>query len=350
MLIKENIPNKILFVDDEKDFEFLIHQRLKKAEREGVVQLFFAYDGQHGLDILLKNPDIYLIFSDINMPKMDGITLLQKIKEMKDFKQTVMISAFGDMNNLRACMNQGAFDFITKPIDFEDLIATIEKVSTYIKKRIQEQEEKEALQKELDISQREVIYKLSEIVEARSKETGNHIRRVAEISKLLALEFGLPIEDAEALKMASPMHDIGKIAIPDSILKKPGKLTPDEFEIMKTHTTEGYKLLQSSNHKLFLDSAIVAYEHHEKYNGTGYPRGLKGEEIHIFARITAFADVYDALGSDRYYKKAWPEEKTLEFIDKEKGEHFDPGIVEAFYSGYDSIQIVKKKYTDKYKQ
>ena len=160
------------------------------------------------------------------------------------------------------------------------------------------------LHNELEETQREIIYTMGEIGETRSLETGQHVKRVAEYSKLLALKSGLTPEEAELLKLASPMHDIGKVGIPDSILNKPGKLTPEEFEEMKTHATIGYELLNKSSREILKASAIVAYEHHEKWDGSGYPKGLKGSEIHIFGRITAIADVFDALAHERPYKKA----------------------------------------------
>ena len=187
---------------------------------------------------------------------------------------------------------------------------------------------------------------MGEIAETRSKETGNHVKRVAEYSKLLALKLGLDEQTAEMLKLASPMHDIGKVGIPDNILNKPGKHTFEEFEIMKTHAQLGYEMLKHSTKPILQAAAIVAREHHEKYNAKGYPKGLRGEEIHIFARITAVADVFDALGSDRVYKKAWEDEKIFELFRSERGEHFDPKIVDIFFDSLDEIKIIRDKFKD----
>ena len=204
----------------------------------------------------------------------------------------------------------------------------------------------ESLSDEIINTQKEIIYTMGEIAETRSKETGNHVKRVAEYSKILALKLGLSLENAEMLKLASPMHDIGKVGIPDEILNKPGKLTPDEFEIMKTHAQMGYDMLKHSNKPILQAAAIVSKEHHEKYNGKGYPRGLKGEDIHIFARITVVADVFDALGSDRIYKKAWEDEKIFELFNSEKGEHFDPKVITAFFNSLDEIKIIRERFKD----
>jgi putative nucleotidyltransferase with HDIG domain len=184
------------------------------------------------------------------------------------------------------------------------------------------------------------------IGERRSKETGNHVKRVALYSEILALKYGLSKEEAELLKLASPMHDIGKVGISDEILNKPAKLTAEEFNIMKKHAKLGYKMLKSSDKEILKTAAIVAYQHHEKYNGTGYPKQLKGEDIHIYGRITAIADVFDALGSERIYKKAWSLEEIFELFKKERGEHFDPILIDIFFEHFDDFNKVRLKYLD----
>jgi PAS domain S-box-containing protein len=202
------------------------------------------------------------------------------------------------------------------------------------------------LHAEIENTQKELIYRMGELAESRSKETGNHIKRVAAYSKVLALKYGLSQKDAELLFIASPMHDIGKLSIPDAVLKKPGSLDKSESEIMKQHCQIGYDLLQNSNKPILKASAIVAYEHHEKWDGTGYPQKLKGEEIHIFARITTIADVFDALGSDRCYKKAWEDEKIFQLFRDLKGEHFDPTLVEIFFENIDELMQIRETYRD----
>lgn len=199
---------------------------------------------------------------------------------------------------------------------------------------------------ELEETQREIIYKMGEIGETRSRETGNHVKRVAYYSKLLAQLYGLTQKEAQTLFMASPMHDIGKVGIPDSILNKPTNLTNEEFECIKSHTILGYNILNNSKREILKTAAIVAYEHHEKYDGSGYPRGIKEDEIHIFGRITAVADVFDALGHDRVYKKAWELERILEFFKQERGKHFDPKLVDLFFDNLDQFIAIKKELED----
>ncbi len=202
------------------------------------------------------------------------------------------------------------------------------------------------LDQEIIETQKEIVVTMGEIGESRSRETGNHVRRVAEYSKQLALLKGFSIEEAELLRMASPMHDIGKVGIPDAILLKPGKLTPDEFAIMKTHAELGFDMLNHSERPILKAAAVVAIEHHEKWNGKGYPKSTVGEDIHIYGRITALADVFDALGSDRVYKTAWPLEKIMSLIKEERGEHFDPELVDLFVNNLEMFLVIRDEFSD----
>jgi response regulator RpfG family c-di-GMP phosphodiesterase len=187
---------------------------------------------------------------------------------------------------------------------------------------------------------------IGEIGESRSKETGNHVKRVALYSELLALKYGLSQKEAEILKMASPMHDIGKVGIPDAILNKPGRHTKDEFDIMKTHAHMGYSMLNKSDKPIIKAASIVALEHHEKYDGSGYPNGTKAEEIHIYGRITAIADVFDALGSKRVYKEAWDLKDIITLFKEEKGKQFDPILIDIFFDNLDEFLEIRDSYVD----
>jgi response regulator RpfG family c-di-GMP phosphodiesterase len=203
-----------------------------------------------------------------------------------------------------------------------------------------------ALQREIEDTQREVVFTMGAIGESRSKETGNHVKRVAEYSKIFAIHYGLDEKESEMLKQASPMHDIGKVAIPDAVLNKPGRFDDEERKIMDTHAELGYEMLKMSNRPLLKMAATVAYEHHEKWNGTGYPNKLKGEDIHIYGRITALADVFDALGSDRVYKKAWDDDKIFNLFREERGEHFDPKLVDIFFDNLGEFLAVRDSLKD----
>lgn len=197
-------------------------------------------------------------------------------------------------------------------------------------------------------NQREIIYRIGEIVETRSKESGLHVKRVALYCEQFARLLGLPEEKTELLKRASPLHDIGKIGIPDAVLHKPGKLDADEWAIMKTHSQIGYDMLCGSDIELFQVAAQIALNHHEKWDGSGYPQGLSGTAIPLEGRITALVDVFDALGSDRCYKRAWPLDKILALIQEEKGRHFDPELVELMLANLDGFLAIRDTYRDEF--
>ncbi len=202
------------------------------------------------------------------------------------------------------------------------------------------------LQEEIKATQREIIFTLAETGEMRSKETGYHVKRVAEFSYLFAARYGMSEEEAELIKLSAPMHDIGKIAIPDAILLKPGKLTPEEWQIMQSHASLGYEMLKHSERRLLKSAAVIANEHHEKWNGEGYPNGKKGEDIHIYGRITAMADVFDALGNARVYKPAWELDRIVKLFKEEKGHQFDPKLVKVFLDNLDDFVKIKETYKD----
>lgn len=197
-------------------------------------------------------------------------------------------------------------------------------------------------------NQREIIYRIGEIVETRSKESGLHVKRVALYCEQFARLLGLPDERQELLKRASPLHDIGKIGIPDAVLHKPGKLDADEWAIMKTHSQIGYDMLSGSDIELFQVAAQIALNHHEKWDGSGYPQGLTGQAIPLEGRITALVDVFDALGSDRCYKRAWPLDKILALIQEEKGRHFDPELVDLMLTNLDGFLAIRDTYRDEF--
>jgi putative nucleotidyltransferase with HDIG domain len=202
------------------------------------------------------------------------------------------------------------------------------------------------MQQEVEDAQRELIYMLGEAVELRSKETGNHVKRVSLIAELLANELALDSAEVEAIRHAAPLHDVGKMAIPDSILNKPGPHTPEEREIMRSHAQIGYEMLNRSDKRILKMGAIIAHQHHERWDGAGYPRGLKGEEIHVAARIAAIADVCDALGSKRVYKHAWDHDEVMKYMRENRGTHFDPMLVDLLLSRVEELESIRRRYPD----
>lgn len=203
------------------------------------------------------------------------------------------------------------------------------------------------LHSEVEATQQELVYRLSEAVEQRSCETGNHVKRVAHICHALALGYGLSHEEADLIRFASPLHDVGKVGIPDAILNKPAKLDPQEWEVMKTHATKGYDILKDSPRKIVSAGALIAQQHHEKWDGSGYPSALKGDNINIFARIVALADVYDALRHKRCYKESWTLDDVVHEINTNKGKHFDPKLVDVFNDILEDLEAILLRFPEK---
>ncbi len=311
-------------------------------------------EGKDALEIV-EEENVDLILLDIMMPDMDGFEVCKRLKENQKSKKipVIFITAKTDEYSIEKAYELGGVDYITKPFRTREVLSRISnhlalsEQNHILEYKVEEKtKELQNINKELEETQKEIIYTMGAIGERRSKETGNHVKRVALYSELLALRYGLDKEEAKMLRQASPMHDIGKVAIPDSILNKPGKLTFEEFERMKEHTTLGYEMLEYSTRDLLKMASTIAIEHHEKWDGTGYPSGLSGEDIHIYGRITAIADVFDALGSDRIYKKAWNDEDIFKLFEEEKGKHFDPNLIDIFFENLDEILMIRNKFVD----
>lgn len=202
------------------------------------------------------------------------------------------------------------------------------------------------LQSEIEATQQELVFRLSEALEQRSTETGNHVKRVSHICHTLALAYGLSKREAELVRLASSLHDVGKVGIPDAILNKPAKLNAEEWEVMKTHTQKGFMILKGSRREIVNAGAEIARDHHEKWDGTGYPQGLQGLDIHVFGRIVALADVYDALRHKRCYKEAWTIDDVVNEINQQKGMHFEPKLVDIFNDNLEELEQILARYPD----
>lgn len=202
------------------------------------------------------------------------------------------------------------------------------------------------LTQEIEHTQHEIIYTLGEVTEARSYETGFHVKRVGEFSRIMARRYGLDIKQANLLKVAAALHDVGKVGIPDAILNKPGALTETEFEVMKEHALLGHKILGKSKREMLKTASIIAHQHHEHFDGSGYPQGLKADEINIFARIVAVSDVFDALSSDRIYRPAWNDERIYDYFREHRGSKFDPDIVDTFFEALPELLEIRALFSD----
>jgi len=297
-------------------------------------------------------PDLILL--DIKMPEMDGYEVCQILKSTPEHRDIpiLFISALTDADDKVKAFKTGGVDYIAKPFQVEEVKARVathlqlKEYHDHLEEKIKDGlSEIQILNQEMIATQSEVIFTMGEICETRSHETGMHVRRVSEYSYLLAKLAG--VAEAELIKQTAPMHDIGKVAIPDSILNKPGPLTNDEWGVMRSHSRLGYQMLDVSDREMFKMAALIALHHHEKWDGSGYPDGLKGEDIPIAGRIVAIADVFDALGNDRCYKKAWPLDKILELLNEDKGKAFEPRLIDLFMDNLDDFIEISVKFSEK---
>jgi len=342
---------KILIVDDVSE-NIQVAMNILKEEN---YNFSFASDGFEALE-LVKTGDFDLILLDIMMPKLDGFEVCRRLKLSEEYKDIpiIFLTAKSDIDSMSKGFKLGGVDYIIKPFHAEEILARVKNhLELYQAKKLLKKNnidlglkanfQQERLVKELEENQREMIYILMEMMELTSDETGQHIRRVAESCKLLAhYSTELNEEDELIIFHASPMHDIGKIAIPKEILHKPGRLTEEEFEVMKTHAERGQEFLKHSHRRLFKSAGIIAHQHHEKWDGSGYPQGLKGPNIHIYGRIVALADVFDALTHKRKYKDSWSVEDAVAYIKEQSGSHFDPTLVEIFVEHLDEFVAIGK--------
>ena len=337
-----NKKASVLVVDDKSENIQILDGILSSSYNVKV-----AKNGKTALKVAEKfMPDIILL--DILMPDMDGYEVCKRLKSNILTKRIpiIFVSSKKDSVDEKKGFEMGAVDYISKPVSAAIVLS---RVSTHLALYNQNKELQKLVDektKEIKETRFEIIRRLGMAAEYKDNETGTHIYRVSNYCKIIALNYGLSYEDADLIYNVSSMHDIGKIGISDSILLKPGKLTNEEFEIVKTHTIIGARIIGEHSSELLKIARIVAKEHHEKWDGTGYPDGLKNEEINIFARITAVADVFDALTSIRPYKEPWAVEKALDFIRDESGKHFDPKVINAFFMGIDQILRTKEIYSE----
>ena len=343
---------KIVIVDDNPTNVVLLKRLIENLE--GGHQPICFTRSCEGLSWCEQGkPDLLLV--DYMMPELDGLTFIQRFRLLPDCRDIpiVMITADNNREVRYKALEAGANDFLNKPIDKSEFLARVKNMLSLRKSKIQLSNRAEWLATEvrkataaLRKQEREVLIILSKAAEYRDPETGAHISRMSHYSKLIAAQLGLDETEQDIILEASPMHDVGKVGTPDHILLKPGKLDQEEFAIMKQHATQGYEILSQGSSRLLQVAADIAISHHEKFNGKGYPNGLKGEDIPLYGRIVAVADVFDALTSARPYKKAWPVDQAIALLKEESGEHFDPKCVEAFLAVLDEALKIMASYQE----
>ena len=302
----------------------------------------------------IKNNTADIVFVDYLMPEMNGIELIKIIREFHPDIPVVMVTSISDNEKLKLdAIKAGATEFLTKPLNGSEFIARITNLAKLREYQLLMKDKALLLEKEVrkatqDLLKREfeTLIVLGNAAEHKDPETGNHVSRVAHYSRLLAMLMGEDEENQEIILHASPLHDVGKIGIPDSILLKPGKLDSDEWEKMKAHTSMGYEILKNTGSPFLKAGSVIAKTHHERYDGNGYPEGLNGEEIPLFGRIVAVADVFDALMTKRPYKDPWPFDKAVELVKEERGRQFDPNIVDLFLKNMHRVKKIANIFRD----
>ena len=352
MISKDQILSaKILIIDDQKLHTFFLEKILKK---EGYSNIECVTDPKRALETYRRyQPD--LIVLDLIMPKIDSFAIMETCQKERSIDYLPVLALSEDKNpelRIRA-LQTGATDFLNKPYESIEILMRIRNLIETRRLHMQVMDQNKILEikvqertKELNDTRLEVIRRLAQAAECRDEDTGLHIIRMSKYCEKLARGLKLDDQKCDLILNASPLHDIGKIGIPDSILLKPGKLTPEEFEVMKTHTTIGARLLSGSN-SLFMQLAeTIALTHHEKWDGTGYPRKIKGDDIPLVGQICSICDVFDALTSKRPYKKAWTTKEAIDEIFRQEGKHFNPLLVKCFMVVLPEIEKIKSQYDD----
>ena len=347
----------VLAVDDEPFNLDLIEAAFLDYDN---IKITNAIDGQSALEHL-DNTEFDVVLLDISMPNMDGLEVLEKIRKNPKLKQLPVLMVTANAERESEALGLGASDFIAKPYDIEVLCArtlNYAKLNAYYK---QVENQKEILEKEVALrtkelqealllskeTEYEISTRLGRASEFRDLETGGHIKRMSHYSELLARLYGLDEEECKLILYAAPLHDIGKVGIPDKILLKPGRFEPEEFEVMKQHAAIGAKMLEGAERFPVIHAGqIIALQHHEKWDGSGYPNALQAEEIHLHARIITIADVFDALSSKRCYKEAMPLEKVLSIMKNDSGTHFDPNLVPLLLDNLEMFLEIQETYQD----
>jgi putative two-component system response regulator len=367
---------KILFVDDEPNV-FEAFERMLRPER-------FVWDLHSASGVAealakMEEHEYDTIVSDYNMPGQNGFALLEAVRRSEASADIpfVIVTGSSDSSLKRIALELGATDLLSKPVQREDLVARLRNVlrlKEYQDAILGQNQSLEQLVDErtsqLAASKHETIWRLAKAAESRDEDTGNHVVRVGCYCRMISETLGMSDEFVQLIFLASPLHDIGKIGIPDRVLLKPAKLDPAEWEIMKTHAKLGAEILSRdleiilginawapaslANTPMVCDNpilemaAVIALSHHEKWDGSGYPNGISGEDIPIAARIVAVADVYDALCSERPYKRAMPEEQALQIMEEGRGKHFDPTVLDAFLESLPRLREVRLQFAESF--
>src|SRR5664279_1774588 len=344
--------NTVLIVDDLFSSRLLLAEIVRQIDGKLNLELF---DTPSRALEYARNNRVDMVLTDYKLPEFDGVQLVRQIRALPHCIDVpiVVITVVDDRRVRYEALEAGATDFLIKPLDEHETRARCANLLDLRRHKIVLSDQARVLQYQVDKSiaeiherELETLSKLAKAGEFRDKTTGNHLMRMAKYSALIAANLGLGSETVHVLEVAAPMHDIGKIGIPDSVLLKEGPLTREEVDVMKNHPRIGYDILKGSPSKYLSMGAIIALGHHEKFDGSGYPNGLHGEDIPLVARVVAVADVFDALVSERPYKHAWHIDEGIDFLKVQRGKHFDPTCVDAFLADRGKIDTIIEEFGD----
>ena len=344
--------NTVLIIDDLFSSRLLLAEIVRQIDGKLNLELF---DTPGRALEYARNNRVDMVLTDYKLPEFDGVQLVRQIRALPHCVDVpiVVITVVDDRRVRYDALEAGATDFLIKPLDEHETRARCANLLDLRRHKIVLSDQARVLQYQVDKSVSEIhereletLSKLAKAGEFRDQTTGNHLTRMARYSSLIGTNLGLAPETVHVLEVAAPMHDIGKIGIPDSVLLKEGPLTREEIDVMKAHPRIGYDILKGSPSKYLSMGAIIALGHHEKFDGTGYPNGLHGEDIPLVARVVAVADVFDALVSERPYKHAWPIDESIEFVKAQRGKHFDPTCIDAFLADRAKIEAIIEEFGD----
>jgi len=346
------VRNAVIIVDDQSTSRAILEQVVTGLDSAVEVHSFgdpvqaIKWAREHGADLVLV---------DFQMPQMNGIEFVRRLRGFAEYQHVpvVMVTVNDDRKIRYTALDAGVTDFLNKPVDTRECLARCKNLLTLRRQHLVLEDRKKLLEvmvheatEEVRTREKETLYRLARAGEFRDSETGNHIIRMARYSRLIADAIGLRPDEAQTIELAAPLHDIGKIGIPDHILLKPGKLSEPELQEMKQHPIIGYEILKGSPSEYLRMGALIALGHHERFDGSGYPHGLVGDHIPLVARIVAVADVFDALTSHRPYKRAWSADEAYAYLKQQRGSHLDPRLVDAFLEVRQDTLRIKRELSD----
>ncbi len=345
---------RIVIAEDQEMGRIILAGHLREAGHE-VIE---TADGAEALEAIMSSQDsIDMLITDWSMPVMDGLELANRVRQLTSNQQyiyIIMLTARNEFSDKLEGFTQGGVDdYIVKPFEGSELLLRIqvgnrlieaERAQRQINANLQQLVEEQT--RIIRDTQEEIVSRLFNALESRDGETGGHVFRIGLMSAHMGRLIGWSEDDVNTMKSAAPLHDVGKIAIPDSILRKPGRLTSDEFATISTHAAIGSKLLSDSTNPIIRMADVIAHYHHENWDGSGYPMGLVGEEIPIEARIVSITDVYDALRSNRVYRAGLPEEQVIEIMKEDRGKKFDPDLLDIFFENIEEIKYQAKNVSE----